>query len=59
MRYSGWLDYTDVEFTRLGDIIYLKKDRSKYNLSSLYTLTCDTTKLVTDIDSFPEYDLFH
>ena len=52
MRYSGWLDYTDVEFTRLGDIIYLKKDRSKYNLSSLYTLTCDTTKLVTDIDSF-------
>lgn len=52
MRYSGWLDYKDVEFTRLGDVIYFKNDRSKYNLSSSYTLTCDTTKLITDIDSF-------
>ena len=52
MRYYGWLDYTEVKFTELGEIIYLKKDRSKYNLSNSYTLTCDTTRLVTDIDSF-------
>lgn len=52
MRYSGWLDYTEVKFTELGEVIYLKKDRSKYNLSSSYTLTCDTSRLVTDIDSF-------
>ena len=52
MRYFGWLDYKEVKFTELGEVIYLKKDRSKYNLSSSYTLTCDTSRLVTDIDSF-------
>lgn len=52
MQYSGWLDYTEVRFTELGEIIYLKKDKTKYNLSSSYTLTCDTSKLVTDVDSF-------
>lgn len=52
MRYSGWLDYTEVKFTELGEKIYFKRDRSKYNLSGSYTLTCDTTHLVTDIDSF-------
>lgn len=52
MKYSGWLDYTDVKFTQLGEMIYFEKDRSKFNLSNSYTLTCDTTRLVTDIDSF-------
>ena len=52
MRYSGWLDYKEVKFTELGEMIYFKKDKSKYNLSNSYMLTCDTTRLVTDIDSF-------
>ncbi|WP_291558440.1 DUF5686 family protein [Bacteroides sp.] len=52
MRYSGWLDYTEVKFAEQGEVMRLKKDRNKYNLSSSYTLTCDTSRLVTDIDSF-------
>ena len=52
MTYSGWMDYTEVNFVESGEKITNKKDKSKYNLSNSYTLTCDTSKLVSDIDSF-------
>lgn len=52
MQYSGWIDYKEVNFTNIGEIIYIKKNRGKYNLSNSYTLTCDTSRLVSDIDSF-------
>lgn len=54
MSYIGWIDYKEIEFAREGDRDNIQKlrDKRKYNLSKSYTLTCDTSKLVTDLDSF-------
>lgn len=52
MNYTGWLNYTEVSFLKEDEPgkKSLKKDR--YNLSKSYRLTCDTTRLVQDRDSF-------
>lgn len=53
MNYTGWLNYAKVElFDPDGtEWLDLQKTRS-HNLSNSYTLTCDTTQLVLDLDSF-------
>lgn len=52
MNYSGWMNYTSIEFRKPGEEFFSSKDKSRFDLSNSYTLTCDTTRLVTDIDSF-------
>lgn len=54
MKYTGWLTYKDVKFRSEEDITpkYLYKDKSKYNLTKSYTLTCDTACLIQNRDSF-------
>lgn len=52
MSYAGWIDYTEVKLVKDGEIINVKDKKEKYNLSNSYTLTCDTSKLITDLDSF-------
>ena len=53
MVYSGWMDYNEVKFIEEGDThIQRIRDKRKYNLSNSYTLSCDTSSLITDIDSF-------
>lgn len=52
MSYSGWINYTEVIFADEGDSIIRLRNKDRYNLSNYYTLSCDTSRLVTDIDSF-------
>lgn len=52
MRYTGWMDYSEVTFRMPGEEVVSVKDKSDYNLTSSYTLTCDTSSLVVSRDSF-------
>lgn len=54
MNYTGWLTYKEVKFRTKDDIepTLSRKDKSKYNLTKSYTLTCDTAYLVQNRDSF-------
>lgn len=58
MNYTGWMKYGAVSF-RTDDEMMLrnvvKKKRYKqykYNLSNSYTLTCDTTQMLQNLDAF-------
>lgn len=50
MNYTGWLNYDRVKFREAGE--KRTKAKNEYNLSKSYVLTCDTTRLVEDKDSF-------
>lgn len=52
MNYIGWLKYDEVIFKKKEEMDLLLRKSRKYNLSNSYTLTCDTTQLVQDRDSF-------
>ena len=54
MKYTGWLTYKNVKFRNKEDITpkFFYKDKSKYNLTKSYTLTCDTACLIQNRDSF-------
>lgn len=52
MNYTGWLKYDEVIFKKKEEMDLLLRKSRKYNLSNSYTLTCDTTRLVQDRDSF-------
>lgn len=52
MNYTGWLKYDEVIFKKKEEMDLLLRKSRKYNLSNSYTLTCDTTQLVQDRDSF-------
>ena len=52
MVYTGWMKYSEVTFRRPGEELVARKDKSSYNLTSSYTLTCDTSSLVMSRDSF-------
>lgn len=52
MNYTGWLKYDEVIFKKKEEMDLLLRKSGKYNLSNSYTLTCDTTRLVQDRDSF-------
>ena len=53
MNYMGWLNYNAVKFMDKKEIFDTKKKNEELlNVSSSYILTCDTSKLVTNRDSF-------
>lgn len=52
MNYTGWLKHDEVIFKKKEEMDLLLRKSRKYNLSNSYTLTCDTTQLVQDRDSF-------
>lgn len=52
MNYTGWMRYNMVKFIQKGEVIDKRKKSAMLNLSRSYTLTCDTSKLITDRDSF-------
>ncbi len=54
MNYTGWMDYTGIQFREKDEDPekWLSKDQKKYNLSKSFTLTCDTTQLMHNLDSF-------
>jgi len=52
MNYTGWLNYKDVAFHEEGDTLRVKQKNEDYNMSSSYTLTADTTRLIEDRAAF-------
>lgn len=53
MHYTGWMKYKEVEFRKPGEQpVAVRTKKSDYNLSNSYTLTCDTSQLVINRDSF-------
>ena len=52
MNYQGWLKYKEIDFLKPGEVLDNRTKSERLNLSQSYTLTCDTTKLVTNRDSF-------
>ena len=52
MNYTGWLNYKDVVFHEEGDTLCVKQKKEDYNMSSSYTLTADTTRLIEDRAAF-------
>lgn len=52
MKYTGWLNYSEVSFRKENDWNFGRLKKDKYNLSKSYTLTCDTTRLIQNRDSF-------
>ena len=57
MDYTGWMRYKSVAFRNkdellLRDVLGSKNKRHRYNLSSSYSLTCDTARLLQHPDSF-------
>ncbi len=54
MNYTGWFKYTDIQFRDKNENPekWLLKEKKHYNLSNSYTLTCDTTRLMHNRDSF-------
>ena len=51
MKYTGWMRYSSVVFRQPGEEWIIKKT-NEHNLSNSYTLTCDTSRLVVERDSF-------
>ena len=52
MNYQGWMKYKAIEFVKPGEVLDKRTKKERLNLSQSYTLTCDTSKLITDRDSF-------
>ncbi len=53
MQYTGWMKYKEIELRKPGEYLLRKEEVKKnYNLSESYTLTCDTSGLVSARDSF-------
>ena len=52
MNYTGWMRYNMVKFLKKGEMLDKRKKKEMLNLSNSYTLTCDTSKLLTNRDSF-------
>ena len=52
MNYTGWMRYNMVKFIQKGEVLDKRKKKDVLNLSRSYTLTCDTSKLITNKDSF-------
>ena len=54
MNYTGWMKYEEVVFKQGGKWAEKPARSHQYNLSNSYVLTCDTSHLVTDRDSFSQ-----
>lgn len=53
MDYTGWLTYRNVKLRHEGeDLLEWLRGKRRYDLSRSYTLTCDTTRLMQERDSF-------
>lgn len=53
MNYHGLMNYKDIQMFEPGEALVDERTRKeKLNLSGSYTLTCDTSKLITDKDFF-------
>ena len=51
MKYTGWMKYSSVVYRKPGEEWIVKKTND-HNLSNSYTLSCDTSRLVVERDSF-------
>lgn len=51
MKYTGWMRYSSVTYRKPGEE-WIGKKTDDHNLSNSYTLTCDTSRLVVERDSF-------
>ena len=49
MKYTGWMQYNEVTFCGPEEPSLKRLVRKNYNLSNSYTLSCDTSRLVTDV----------
>lgn len=54
MKYTGWMKYNEIVLRKPGEdlAVFRKQKKEHYNLSQSYTLTCDTSSLISDRDSF-------
>lgn len=52
MKYTGWMQYNEITFCGPEEPSLKRLVRKNYNQSNSYTLSCDTSRLVTDRDSF-------
>ena len=52
MNYTGWMRYSDVELFQPGEEMSPRRGKSDFDLTGSYTLMCDTSRLVSDRDSF-------
>ena len=48
MNYLGWMDYRSVDLLKEGEVIQKRSKKERLNMSNSYTLSCDTSKLITD-----------
>lgn len=55
MNYHGWMNYKDITMRTPGEVIDKRTNKERLNLSNSYTLTCDTSKLITDKKYFDQY----
>lgn len=54
MNYHGWMTYKYIKAFQTGEILDTRTKKEQCNLSTSYTLTCDTCKLITDCLYFTE-----
>lgn len=52
MNYTGWMNYTEVAFMTPGEILSAKEKKNRFDLTDSYKLICDTSRLVSQRDSF-------
>ena len=52
MNYHGWMNYKEIKLLDQGEVIDKRTRMERLNLSNSYTLTCDTSKLITNRDFF-------
>lgn len=52
MNYHGWMHYKEIDMLQPGEVLDTRTRKEKLNLSNSYTLTCDTSKLITDREYF-------
>ena len=48
MNYHGWMNYKYIKAFQSGEIVDTRSKSERCNISTSYTLTCDTSKLITD-----------
>ena len=53
MNYTGWMKYKEVKFRKPDEpLVPVRSKKKDYNLTKSYTLTCDTSLLTSNRDSF-------
>lgn len=54
MDCNAWLKYNEIKFYSKGSELRKSQNKHRHDLTESYSLTCDSTQLVTDKDKFKE-----